>query len=62
MLTITKDKDTKRVTKGAYETYYKRLNYKIVDKKKSDAKNIKDVTPLEPTSNDKTNTNKDNNK
>lgn len=60
MLTITKDKDTKRVTKGAYETYYKRLNYKIVDEKKSNAKNVKDVTPLESTSNDKTN--KDNNK
>ena len=43
MITITNDKETKVVTKGAYENFYKPLGFEIVKEK------IKEVKKVEST-------------
>ena len=43
MIRVYKDRDTKLVTKGAYETFYKPLGYKIaIEEKKIVTKELKD--------------------
>ena len=55
MITIYKDKDTKVVTKGAYNTFYKPLGYNVVidtvaeEPKKSEVIDLKRNTPKKNT-------------
>lgn len=50
MITIYKDKDIKKVTKGAYNTFYKPLGYNVVieavteERKKSEVIDLKQNT------------------
>lgn len=50
MIRIFKDRDNKMVTRGAYETFYKPLGYKIVieEKKANKAENKTTVEVTEP--------------
>lgn len=46
MITITKDKNKKIVTQGAYEEFYKHLGYEIVNEKKPLVKESKIETEI----------------
>lgn len=56
MVTIKKDNDIKKVTKGAYENFYKDLGYKL-EKKLKDEKpkgfEFKKTVDIEPKKEDK---------
>lgn len=56
MITITNDKETKIVTKGAYENFYKPLGFEIVKEK------IKEVKKVENTDKKLNEIKEDNNK
>lgn len=54
MIRIYKDRDTKVVTKGAYEQFYKSLGYNIIldtkeDKKETIKEEVVDKTTLDET-------------
>ena len=49
MIRIYKDKDTKVVTKGAYEQFYKSLGYNIILDIKEDEKEIVEETVVDTT-------------
>jgi len=46
MLRIYKDKDIKVVTKGAYETFFKPLGYKVVLEQREEPKVEKPAKPI----------------
>lgn len=43
IVTIKKDKDMKKVTKGAYDNLYKGMGYTLVNKKQEPKPSYKDV-------------------
>lgn len=51
MVTITNDKETKVVTKGAYNSFYKPLGFNIIDVKQS-TKTVKDENESKKVKND----------
>lgn len=54
MIRIYKDRDTKVVTKGAYEQFYKSLGYNIILDIKEDTKEIVEETVVDTTNLDET--------
>lgn len=60
MIKITRDNETKVVTKGAYEEFYRKQGFKVVNDKPAFSKPVKDAKIVEE--NDKPSTNKGNRK